>query len=208
MFDFSSVEDFEKHIQLSIPNYSGLCDVFRAFVAENSHQYGSVIDIGCSSGSFVGSLKRIDNVRYIGCDILDIRTNKSFEFHKMDASEFLCGINSADVIISMFTLQFLGRHKRKDVLNEVSRLVSCGAVFLVAEKVFMPSNIESVLKKEHIQQKRKNFTDTEILNKEYDLFGSMHCETNERFALELEKIGVAVPVWQSYNFRAYAVFAK
>jgi SAM-dependent methyltransferase len=205
MFDFEKVTDFESHIQLSIPNYSGLCDVFRALVSEDTHSGGVVLDIGCSTGFFLNSISKERNVRYVGCDVVDIRRADSFEFVQCDAGSFLKSNPSADVVVSMFTLQFLGRHKRSIVLKEIKRLVDGGAAFLVAEKVFMPSKVESVLKKEHVQQKRKHFTDSEILDKERELFGSMHCVTLGDFRRELKKVGACVPVWQSYNFIAYHV---
>jgi tRNA (cmo5U34)-methyltransferase len=205
MFNFEQVEDFEKHINLSIPNYNGLCDILRAFVSEYANPLGKVIDIGCSAGTFLHSLQKRNDIEYVGVDIIDIRKYKDFQFVLDDAINYLKTIESADVILSMFTMQFLGKHKRKELNREIKRLVDDGCVFLNSEKVFLSSKIESVLKREHLQQKRKHFSDTEILDKDRDLFGSMYCLREEDLRSELSNIGTTTQVWQSYNFTCFVV---
>lgn len=204
MFDFTKVDNFESHINVSIPNYSGLNDIFTALATQYTQPEGRIIDIGCSTGRFLNGLEKI-NAEYIGCDVVNIVEHDGFDFILSDAAEYLATIDRADVIVSMFSLQFMGRHKRKGCYKEIKRLVDGGAILLVSEKVFMPSKVEAVLKKEHIQKKRAHFKDSEILDKERDLLSSMHCVTDSALTKELAEIGEAVPVWQSFNFRAYAV---
>lgn len=206
MFNFEKVKDFDRHIDLSIPNYSGLCDIFRAFVSEYSHPEGVVVDIGCSTGSFLNSLPKHSDIRYIGIDKVHIAKHKSFDFILGDCESLLKEQTQTDVVISMFTLQFLGRHKRMRVISEMKRLVDRGSILLIAEKCFFGPKIENVLKREHLQQKRKGFEDSEILDKDRDLFGSMHCLTDVELSKEIGAIGEAVQVWQSYNFKGYIVY--
>lgn len=206
MFDFNKVSDFEKHINLSIPNYNGLCDVFRPFVMEYANPEGNVLDIGCSTGSFLNSLDKREDINYIGSDIVDITKYKNFEFIKDDCEIVLKKLENVDVIISMFTLQFLGKHKRKRVLNIVKKHIENGGIFLVSEKCLLNTKVETVLKREHLQQKRKGFNDSEILNKDKDLFGSMFCLTESELLKELGNVGQTTQIWQSYNFKGYVVF--
>jgi len=205
MFDFSAIGDFEKHINMSIPNYSGLCNIFKAFVYEFAQPEGDVVDLGCSSGSFLNSVYGAKSVRYIGVDSVNFDSQKSFKFVQDDCETFLMNHERADVIVSMFTLQFLGKHKRKRVVEQLRRLVNSGAVLLVSEKMLLDSRVESVLKRGHLQDKRKHFSDTEILDKDLDLFGSMFCLDESDLVKELESIGKVSRVWQSFNFAGFIV---
>ena len=169
-FNFETVSDFDKHIELSIPNYSGLCDVFRAIALENLHPLGRLVDVGCSTGSFIDSIPKSKNVKFIGVDLVDIRNNESgFSFMKQEASEYLNGIGTADVIIVMFTLQFAGRHNRAKIIKELIRLNLSGATILIAEKVYLNSSkLNQTLHREHIRTKRLSFSDSEILEKVFE----------------------------------------
>ena len=205
MFDFKAVKDFTRHINQSIPDYYGLTNISKLITQENANPEGLVVDLGCSSGAFLNALEQHPDVAYVGVDVVDIREHGDFQFHLGDAVEYLQNISEADVIIALFTLQFLGRHKRKQLLVEVARLIEGGAVFIVAEKCFFDSQLENVFKRGHIEQKRKHFSDEEILNKEMDLFGSMFCLSEAAFSAELSKLGTSVSIWQSYNFKGYVV---
>ena len=137
---------------------------------------------------------------------MDIVKYKDFDFVNKDCEEVLKEQSETDIIVSMFTLQFLGKHKRKRVVSEMKRLVENGSVLLVSEKCFFDAKVENVLKREHLQQKREGFEDSEILDKDKELFGSMYCLSENELARELSEIGNAVQVWQSYNFKGYIVF--
>ncbi len=206
MFNFEKVDDFEKHINLSIPNYDGLCDIFRAFVSEYANPEGVVIDIGCSTGSFLHSINKRLDTKYQGVDVINISKYDDFDFIIGDCEELLKNTKNADVIISMFTLQFLGKHKRKRIIKEFKRLIKGGAVLLISEKCFFTGKVENVLKRDHLQQKRLGFSDTDILNKDKDLFGSMYCLTDVDLNAELSELGSVVQVWQSYNFKGLIVY--
>tara|TARA_R110000868_G_scaffold161145_2_gene391114 strand:- start:622 stop:1272 length:651 start_codon:yes stop_codon:yes gene_type:complete len=206
-FDFSAIEDFDAHISLSIPNYSGLMDVFTALFLEYMPPKGKCIDIGCSTGSLLNSLCELTEGDYIGVDNVRMAgMTNTFTFKEEDCIDYLKNLESADIIISSFTLQFLGKHKRVQAVNELTRLVKGGATLLVAEKVYYEdAKVNTVMWREHIRQKRKAFTDTEILDKDYSLFGSMFCETQRSLDEELKSIGLTSQVWQSYNFKGFII---
>jgi tRNA (cmo5U34)-methyltransferase len=207
IFDFSTVDDFDKHINLSIPNYSGLVDIFTALTLEYLHPEGVCIDIGCSTGHFLHQLPKI-NAQYVGVDLVRFEENyyDYFQFHQKDITEVLRKFSIVDVIVSMFTLQFLGKHKRAEVLEELKDLIDTGSVLLLAEKVYIAdSKVNHTLHREHIKHKRKGFTSDDILDKDYQLLGKMYCNTTEQMKAELDYLGTATQVWQSFNFNAYIV---
>jgi len=68
VFDFASIDDFDKHIELSIPNYSSLTKIFTGIGCEYAQPESTVIDIGCSTGRFLSQMPKADDCEYIGVD--------------------------------------------------------------------------------------------------------------------------------------------
>jgi len=207
-FDFASIKDFDKHISLSIPNYDGLVDVTTSIFKEYMPPHGVCVDVGCSTGKLLKSFQNITEGEYIGVDQVRMCDGYPFTFYEADCLTFLtANTKSIDVVISVFTLQFLGNIKRKKVVDELRRLVANGTTLIIAEKVFSKSaRVNSILTREHVHQKRKSFTDTEILDKDYELFGSMFCLDDDKMIEELNSIGQYEQIWQSYNFKAWVVY--
>ena len=56
MFDFNTVNDFDNHIRLSIPNYDQLFDTFLSLTSIYSEPHTCVIDYGCSTGKLLNKL--------------------------------------------------------------------------------------------------------------------------------------------------------
>lgn len=206
-FSFDDINDFDRHIALSIPNYDGLCNIFEALTVENVNPFGTFVDCGCSTGRFVSNLPKNETSTYVGSDIIDIRKYHDFEFIQGDSVELLKSMNCVDVVCVMFTLQFLGKHKRAEMIGELKRLADGGAKILIAEKVLIGDvKVNQVLHREHIRQKRQSFSDNEILKKDYELMGSMFCLSGSEIANELSVFNNVEQVWQSYNFKAWCVW--
>ena len=205
-FSFESIDGFDNHIALSIPNYEGLCDIFRAIAVENTNPEGLFIDCGCSTGKFLSELPRLESARYAGFDLVDIRKHYDFDFYEADNVDALKNVESADVVVVMFTLQFMGKHARHEMISELKRLNDNGAVILIAEKVLINDvGVNQILHREHLKTKRQSFSDSEILDKDYDLMGSMFCLTDSQINKELSVFRNVSQVWQNYNFKAWCI---
>lgn len=204
MFKFENIKDFDKHIDNSIPNYKGLIDIIVPIANEYLAKDGDILDLGCSKGTTLNLIET--KGRKIGVDTVDMGTS-NIEFVNMDILEYLEGLTYIpDVILSIFTLQFLGDKKRASVIDHLSNLVKSGSKLIIAEKVYIgDSRLNNLLNRLHIQTKRDNFTDTEILDKDDQLFGSMFPKNNTELEIELSEIGNYVQIWQSYNFKAWVV---
>tara|TARA_R100001369_G_C3306601_1_gene166622 strand:- start:66 stop:713 length:648 start_codon:yes stop_codon:yes gene_type:complete len=205
-FDFSEVVEFDKHIAMSIPNYDGLINLVGAFFLEIMPPDGVCVDVGCSSGSLLNSFSEMTVGRYIGIDSVDFGENKNFEFRNEDCVDALQKLKAADFVICLFTLQFLGRHKRAKVITELGRLVSGGATVIIGEKLYMGSaKINGIFHRKHMMKKRELFNDREILDKDEALFGSMYCINEQTASDDYENIGCSTRIWQSYNFAAWII---
>ena len=205
--EFDAIEDFDKHINLSIPSYDTLSNVFTGITCAFGYPESAVVDIGCSTGKFLSDLPKIDECTYIGIDKTKLQNvHKGFDLRINDVEKVLPNLDNVSVIVSMFTLQFLGKFKRQRVLSQIKQKVLNGAIFLVAEKVYLDDPlIQTLVHKMHIQEKRKSFSDKEILDKDTQLSVSMFCKTESDLLDELLQIGKVSKVWQSYNFMGFAV---
>ena len=77
---------------------------------------------------------------------------------------------------------------------------------MISEKVFLEdSRLQSLIHRLHIQEKRKGFTEKEILDKDLQLSVSMFCKQESELEAELKQLGAVTKVWQSYNFMGYVV---
>ena len=201
-FDFNKIKNFDKHIELSIPNYDGLFDIFTNIAIEYIPPEGICVDLGCSTGKFLTQLPKVE-AEYVGVDFVDMGTRENqFDYVQMDILEYLKSLHYADVIVSMFTLQFIGNRKRLHIIAELRRLINGGATLLMAEKVYIDdSKINTILHKSHYRQKRQHFTSDEILDKDFQLSGSMFCKNQTEIEYELNCLGKYTQVWQSYNFK-------
>jgi|TARA_R100000734_G_C3291231_1_gene83047 tRNA (cmo5U34)-methyltransferase len=208
-FDFSKIKDFDRHIELSIPNLSTLDSIFRQVTHQYAHPESRVIDFGCSTGRFLDSLTKLEGCDYVGVDEIEMNNQAHYPFWKGDIEDFFsCAVwnTNISVMISMFFLQFLGNVKRKRVMKLFKQHIDNGAVLLIAEKVYLTDPVlQQTIHNLHIQEKRKGFSDKEILDKDIQLSHSMFCKTETELEKELRKIGKVSKVWQSYNFMGYVV---
>jgi len=61
-FNFELVEDFDKHIKLSIPNFEGIDNIFGCINKEYAQPESIVLDLGCSTGRYLNSLEKINKI--------------------------------------------------------------------------------------------------------------------------------------------------
>jgi hypothetical protein len=132
---------------------------------------------------------------------------EGIEFLNCDAAEF--GASLADrpsVIVSMFFLQFLGRSERHRMMEVLSGHIAAGATLLISEKVILDNpRLESWIARLHLAEKRVNFSDAEILDKDRELIDCMYPLLESELLRELNGLGSVTKVWQSYSFCGYVV---
>lgn len=216
MFDFNKVQEFDNHIRLSIPNYDQLFNTFKDLASIYSEPDTCIIDFGCSTGKLLIDIPKKDDCVYIGVDNSSLVPNNSYDndsinFYREDAIDFDKEgySNPSSVVISMFFLQFLSKSKRAEMVKQLRQHVNNGAVLLIAEKVILNDiKLDNIISRLHMQEKRKNFTDTEILDKDRQILDSMYIVEESDLMDELWSMGndvEVIKVWQSYNFCGYVV---
>jgi len=150
-------EGFDKHIDMSIRGYSNLLDdvisLSRYFIEDNT----TVLDIGCSTGKVTEAMLKsnLDHCKYakwIGVEIADgfkkelddrevslKKEGHDVEFkHPVDILKYR-DWNNLSLVTSLFTLQFMSKKDRMEVLRHVYSGLNEGGAFIFAEKTICDS---------------------------------------------------------------------
>lgn len=202
-FDFNKIKDFDQHINLSIPNYDFLSSHVKFLIEALTEKETNVIDLGCSTGSLLLSLERDSSCSYYGYDISnllpkDIKTEIVFENKDILKTDLP---NDASVVSSIFTLQFLPTHKRKEVIKKAYDSLNEGGHFIVCEKTHSENpSLESLTNSVYYKYKRQHFTDNEILEKQQELTSIMKLKTSKMIEEELKDFSFVEIFWKSYGF--------
>jgi len=208
-FSFDEIEDFDSHIELSIPNYIAL----REYIISLSSYFckgGRVYDIGCSTGVLIGKLSDKYEGHFIGMDISDNLLGKhcpkksNIEFINQDV--FMASFEPMQLAISVFTLQFIPEYKRPSIVKNLYNSLEKGGALLVAEKVNMQSGfMQDIFTFCHYDYKHKTFDSADIMGKQYALRKIMRPNTEAENIKMFTDAGFSRVecFWQSLLFKAW-----
>jgi len=210
-------EGFDNHIDQSIRGYSTLHDdivkMSRYFVEDDTNVY----DLGCSTGKTLAAM--IDQNRefaphcnYYGYEYADGFVNdmrKRMADYVKDNLELVqkdvrdAWMENASLITSIFTLQFMPRKDRQDVLNNVYDALNPGGAFIFAEKTYSCSpKVQDMLTFMYYDFKRENFEAKDIMDKEQTLRNLLKPNTWSELNTMLEVAGFesVQTFWQNHLF--------
>ena len=221
-FTFAQREEgFDDHIEHSIRGYKNLLDdivsLSRKFVEDETN----VVDIGCSTGKLTEALVHSNQnlckyANYIGIELapsffeeLDKRyermTNEYYwaniDFQKKDVRQFK--FENCSLVTSIFTLQFMPRKDRFDVIKNIYDGLNFGGAFIFAEKtVCEDSRLQEMITFNFYDYKRKHFEASDILEKEKTLRNMLKPNTWKELEGMLECAGfkTAQPFWRNHMF--------
>lgn len=202
-FDFNTIEDFDNHIDKSIPNYSFLIQAIKSisdyFVTED----GVIYDIGCSTGKLLINLPYLcKKVGYDNSNLLPTKNVNNVIFLNKDVTKEI-DLKNAQIIYSIFTMQFLNTISRKKVLKEIYDNLNDGGVFIICEKIYQENGkLQEILTFSHYDFKSNHFPIDEIFSKEKDLRFIMKPKTLSDNLNDLKSLGFknVATFFQSFNF--------
>ena len=211
MVDFTFAhreEGFDEHIEKSIRGYSQLIDdvisLSRYFIEDETN----VIDIGCSTGKMTKALidYNLDHSKtasYIGLEIADgfdkdlkkrkeeLKYYKYVNFEKLDARTY--EYKNCSLITSIFTLQFMPKYDRKELLQNIYNGLNCGGAYLFAEKTICENAlVQDMITFNYYDYKRKSFSTEDIMDKERTLRHMMKPNTWKEIEGMLTEVGFSV----------------
>jgi tRNA (cmo5U34)-methyltransferase len=206
-FDFDTIEDFDTHIALSIPNYDFLAEHVLYLIEALTEGDSAVVDLGCSTGKMLKTIDRREDCQYFGYDISSLlpkgndKINLFFEQRDIVKDAFKQGCS---VISAVFTLQFLPRHQRQLVIDKAYKALNAGGYFIVVEKTHSATPlIENLTNAIYYRYKQKNFSSEAILEKQQSLASVMKLHTSEEIMQELSAFTAVEIFWKSYGFTGY-----
>lgn len=197
-FNEDVAKDFEKHIKNSIPGYENIqekvLELCEWFIRKNSVVY----DLGCSKGNLLKAIK--DKYSNREFDLVGIDNQIKMKSEVFDSGEIqflncdlekMNSFDNASVIISLFTLQFLGFEERNCVQKSIYNSLKKGDVFFWGEKVKTVNSSFSEMNKSILLEYKLNngISSEEILTKDRSIRGVMRLRTNEENKETLENLG-------------------
>lgn len=195
-FSFDTIDNFDKHIALSIPNYKHIHELIYSLATYFIKSNTSVYDLGCSTGSLIeqlacdGSYNKIKGVDYIGYDNSDNMERKLLLARWMNADITCATLDNASLITSIFTLQFLSIKDRCELVNRIYKNLNKGGAFIVCEKVYIRDGfMQDLFTFSYYDYKKRSFTEKEILDKQKDLRSIMNPFTEEQNKLMFREAG-------------------
>ena len=179
-------ENFDDHIQKSIPLYRQghelICQYSDFFLKPDSVVY----DIGCSTGQFLAKLARRHphkaGLRLIGIDTVDDMIGYAKHLSAEDSRlSFIVGnaldmeFEHCDMIVANYTIQFLPPRVRQTLIDAIYRALNWGGAFFMFEKVRAPdSRFQDYASQVYTEFKLENgFSEAEIINKARSIKGVM-----------------------------------
>ncbi len=214
-FSFGQIDNFDEHIDMSIPHYSTLNNNIVALSEYFIEGGTNIYDIGCSTGKLLKRLRDERNneciggndVKYIGLEInknfsKDFIQEKNFSLIEEDLLDY-DNFTNASLITSVFTLQFISQKDRKAILQKIYDGLNDGGAFIFSEKIISRSaKIENFQTFLYYTFKRQNFSAEEILDKEQNLRSIMKPVTLEQNMQMLKDVGFKdIDVfWRNFNF--------
>lgn len=213
-FSFNTVDDFDKHIRDSIPDYQSLFDqvvkMGDFFVTPNTRVY----DLGASTGKLIKTLKErsieneIQKVMFVGIE----KEENFFQHHHEGITWYHQDIadykywQDIGFATSLFTLQFLAPSVRQIVLKKIYDASCPGSAFVFSEKTYADNSyIQEINTFLYYDWKNQKFSSDEIMEKERSLRSMMRLRTKETVLQEIYDSGwtICESFWQSYNFVAW-----
>lgn len=205
-FRFDTVKEFDGHISASVFGY----DVLHALIRNIASFYlkeGTVpIDIGCTTGKLLKAIEEEHGVRGIGYDISPAQFIPGLDLRVADVTASDFEIPPTNLVLSVFTLQFLPVEKRPSVLAKIYRALHTNGALVICEKEIASSGaIQEVFTFANYSRKLEHFTAEEVLEKERALRPVMNPLGTRANVMMLRESGFEViePFFQSLNFKGY-----
>lgn len=219
-FTFAQREEgFDNHIEHSIRGYTNLWnDVLKYseyFVEDDS----SVIDVGCSTGKLLKAMIEQNTfapkAKYYGIEVeedffkefdVDEAKYSNLKYIKGNVLDF--DFKDATLITSIFTLQFIPEHLRRNVVQKIYDGLRHGGAFIFAEKTAAEDpRIQEIRTFTYYDYKSEHFTSDDILQKERQLRHMMKLSTRQDLISLCALAGFGFKridsFWQNYGFTGF-----
>ena len=211
----TSEEGFDTHIDQSVRGYSNLWNDVLKFSEYFVEDGTCVVDIGCSTGKLLKTMKEQNDKFAPRCSYKGIEIEEDFfselvdednlKFYKKDVRSFdwVTGAINCSLVTSIFSLQFMPKTNRQQIIDRIYECLVKGGAFIFSEKIFSnDSQLQEMMQFCYYDYKRQFYTAEELLDKEINLRHMMKPLTYDELIEMVKKAGFESiqPFWQNFNF--------
>ncbi len=213
-FDDGVAEQFDQHVNQSIPNYRRIQTQVVKLVDWFTTDGGSetVYDLGCATGTTIKLLiengTRNENREYVGIDEARPMLEKAYD--KVDVHDNVRLLEedlterrrfpNATVVVSLFTLSFLPESQRAALLERVYDDLETGGALIFVEKTYPEhARTQAIFREHYWDYKQQSFNPEEIIGKASSLRGQLRPLTRDEYRKMLTTAGFdEVESWYQY----------
>ncbi len=216
-FDDSVARVFPDMIKRSVPGYSTIVSMTGLLAGKYASAGSSLYDLGCSLGASTLAMRQ--NIQQPDCRIISVDNSSAMlerckniidtDTHETPVT-LTCAdvqdivITNASVVVLNFTLQFIPRELRDQVIGAIYRGLLPGGIMVLSEKVtFEDPHLDALNIELHHQFKRANgYSDLEVARKRNALETVLQSETLNQHKQRIASAGFSsCDVWfQCFNF--------
>lgn len=219
-FDQHVVEVFPDMINRSVPGYSSILQTLpqltERFVKPNTRLY----DLGCSLGAATLALRK-GCEQTTGTEIIAVDNSEAMvERAKLHLQGFKSAvpvtlncedirqtdISNASVVVLNFTLQFVPREQRQEIIDTIYAGLVDGGVLLIAEKLSHQDEVisDTLIDLHHDFKRANGYSELEISQKRAAIENVMKIDAWETHQQRFQQAGFAhSAIWfQCFNFAA------
>ena len=176
-FDEAVASVFDDMLERSVPFYKVNQALIIEYMLHNLKEGSLVVDLGCSTGSFLMELKQKfkRDLRLTGVDnsksMLNRAKNKSkaygVELELIEADILTYNLPKSDFFISNYTLQFIRPLKRPVLVNDIYNALNSGGKFIFSEKVIFDDKVldKQIIDIYYSYKKAQGYSEVEIAKK-------------------------------------------
>lgn len=224
-FDQKVVDVFPDMIKRSVPGYTTIVHMIGQMAQRYAQAGTHCYDLGCSLGASTLSMRH--RIQSADCKIIAIDNSPEMieRCHQVidaDSSEVPVELREGDILdasierasvcVLNFTLQFVAKEKRPELLKRIFDGMVSGGILIVSEKLCFDDTQHQDLMTElhHYFKKTNGYSELEISQKRNALENVLIPETFETHKKRLLEIGFQSPeLWfQCFNFSSFIAFKK
>jgi tRNA (cmo5U34)-methyltransferase len=222
-FNEQVVKVFPDMIARSVPGYELVVPMIGMLARLYAKPATQLYDLGCSLGAVSLAMSvavrapdtkivAVDNSRAMieQCKQMLLEQKGSVPVDVRLQNMLDTKIENASVVVLNFTLQFLDRGQRQQLINTISAGLCEGGVLIISEKICFDDQQEQVDQSRwhHDFKRTQGYSDLEIARKRNALEDVLQPDTEERHIERLLRAGMSNPRrwFQCFSFASYIAF--
>ncbi len=223
VFDANVASVFDDMIRRSVPGYAMTLSLLGIIAQHYAKPASRIYDLGCSLGAGIvamGSTLEMPDVNFVGIDnspaMLDRCRSNTAAIENGHPVELRCEdilttpIENASIVVLNFTLQFIEKEKRLNLLQRIHESLAPNGILVLSEKIRFEDNRiqEDMTTLHHDFKKANGYSAMEISQKRSALENVLVAETISDHERRLDCAGFARnEIWlQCFNFASFLAF--